>query len=423
MGAFSVWGRLSPPARRGLLVHALQWQAVQVGSLFTSVYLFRLGGGYRLPALYALFSYAAVPAGYWLAAHLARTRGSGAALRSGLAVFALAQALVLGLGTGAADWVLPLGLLWGLGVGLYWQAWVLLIVDLTDEHEDRDRMLGANQACYFIAGLSGVPLAGAWITWAGGTRGYGAVFAAVLALFVAAWWLSLPLAGRPQHGSSALGRLLRARKPAGWAAGMWSAVATGLLSVGSQFLPMLLSYDVGGDEGHGGVYTAFTAFAGFVTASLVARLGHPERRGALVGWSALAVCLLTLPLALLRSYSMVLVYGLGMAVSMSVYNMPLFAAQIRIIEADRHFRHRRGDALFLRELPLAAGRITACAAVLWGAAWRGGAGMSVLLGVLAATPLLCYAVLRDHLSGPRAISDIAPAPSGVQNVARGRSNP
>jgi len=44
-------------------------------------------------------------------------------LARGLGVYSAYQALILWLGVGAAPWAAPLGALWGLGVGLYWQAW------------------------------------------------------------------------------------------------------------------------------------------------------------------------------------------------------------------------------------------------------------------------------------------------------------
>ncbi|WP_460907293.1 hypothetical protein, partial [Staphylococcus aureus] len=93
----------------------------------------------------------------------------------------------------------------------------------------------------------------------------------------------------------------------------------------------LITFETGGSEGKSGAYAARTAVAGFAAAMLVARLGHPERRGGFLRWSAVAVAALTLPLAFDRSYGLVMLYGLGMAMAMSVFNVPLFAAQIRII--------------------------------------------------------------------------------------------
>lgn len=399
-GLLAGFRRLSPAAKRGLLTHLLQWQALQIGSLYVGVYLFKLGHGFRLPAWYALWNYVGVPIGYWLAANGTRRWGPGASLRLGLVAFALTQGLILALGGQAGDWAMPLGLMWGLGIGLYWQAWVLLIVDLSDEGSDRDLMLGANQASYFVASLTGAPLAGLYLAWAGGTRGYPVVFGTGLALFLASWLVSLPLRGKPQHGASALGRLIKARKPVGWTPGLITSFLAGVLSVGAMFLPLLMSVDMGGNERQGGGYTALNAVAGLLASLAVTRLGHPERRQGFIFWSALAAAALTLPLVFVRSWDLVLVYGLGMAVVQSLFNVPVFAAQISIIESSPRFLHRRADAMLLREIPLNVGRCCACAVVLWGVSDSRSPAMTALLFVLAVAPLTSYALLRQRLKAP-----------------------
>lgn len=391
------WSGLSPQAKRGLLVHALHWQAVQIGSLYVSVYLFRLGHGYALPAWHNFCSYAAIPLGYWAAAGLTRRRGAGTSLRAGLGVYAVFQALILLLGPQAADYAGRLGFLWGLGVGLYWQAWVLLMVDLSREGGDRDILLGNNQAMYFFASFTGAPLAGWFLTRFDGQGGYPWVFGFGLLLFLAAWLVSLPLKGRTQHSASAVLRLLKTRKPAGWSASLFSAALMGFVSVGGMLLPLLLSFDTGGDEGHSGAYTGLVALAGFAASALVARRGQPQRRGSFLFWSALAVAALCLPLALGRSYALVLLYGLGMSVAMSVFNVPLFAAQIAIVESSPRFKHRRADAMFLREVPLWLGRAVASGAIVWGVVQLHSTVLTGLLLAMALVPLGNYALMRRWL--------------------------
>lgn len=394
------WSSLGPQARRGLLAHALHWQAVAVGQLYVGVYLFRSGGGYGLPAWHALCSYLAIPLGFWMAAGLTRRRGPGASLRLGLGIYALFQAAILGLGPSAAAWAGSLGALWGLGIGFYWQAWVLLMVDLSQEGRDRDALLALNQAAYFLSSFTGAPLAGWFLARMPGASGYPWAFGASLLLFVAAWACSLGLRGKPHPSGGSLRRLLKVRKPAGWNAGLVSAGLMGFLSVGALFLPMLLSYESGGSEGHGGLYAAATALAGFAATALLARLGQPSRRADFLLWSALAIAGLTLPLAFDRSYALVLLYGLGMAVASSVFNVPLFAVHLSILESSRRFLHRRADAMLLRELPLNLGRALAVGLVLGAVDGLRSGGMTLLLVLLAFTPLLNYATVRPWV-GPR----------------------
>jgi YQGE family putative transporter len=391
------WSDLSPQAKRGLLTHALHWQAVQVGQLYVSVFLFRLSHGYALPALHAICQYALIPPGYWLAAVMTRRWGAATSLRTGLTVYAIYQACILALGPGAAAWAGPLGALWGLGVGLYWQAWVLLIIDYSRDGHDRDAMLGSNQALYFLANFTGAPVAGLFLARFSGTTGYPWAFGAALLLFAAAWTVSLGLKGQPHHGAGAVRRLLKVRKPKGWNASMLSTVFMGLMNVGALFLPMLLAYESGGSEGYGGVYAALTALAGFVASALVGRWGHPERRGGWLFWSACSVAVLVFPLALHRAYGLVLLYGLGTAIAMSAFNVPLFATQISIMESEPRFRHRRADAMFIREWPLALGRCIACGTILFFVQDMRSFALGALLSFLALCPLMNYATLRPWL--------------------------
>jgi len=209
------------------------------------------------------------------------------------------------------------------------------MVDYSREGHDRDAMLGSNQSMYFLANFTGAPLAGWFLTRFNGTEGYAWAFGASLFLFAAAWAVSLGLKGQRQHGAGALRRLLRVRKPRGWNASMLSTALMGLMNVGTMFLPMLLAYESGGSEGYGGGYAALTALAGFGASALVGRLGKPGHRGAWLLGSAVAVAALTLPLSFSRGFAVVLLYGLGTAVAMSTFNVPLFARRSASWRASR----------------------------------------------------------------------------------------
>ncbi len=392
------WLKLQAPARRALTVHALHWQAVAIGQLYVGVYLYRLSHGYALPAWHAFWSYLTVPLGSALGASLTRRWGPGAALQAGLFVYASFQAVILGLGDHAVAWAGSLGAWWGVGVGLYWQAWTLSMMDLTIEGNDRDVIMGGDQAVYFFANFTAAPLAGWFLGSFSGTAGYPWAFGLSLLLFSAAAWLSRSLEGKAHPGHSSLLRLLRVRKPVGWNACMLSAVLMGVMTVGTLFLPMLLAYDVGKGEGMGGLYALATALLGFAATWAISRFGHPERRGGFLLFAAATVALLTLPLAWHRSLALVMLYGMAMAVSLSWFNVPLFAAHLRLIEADRHFGHRRAEAIYIREIFIAVGRCCASAVVVWGVVDISSRGLTWLLVGVAFTPLLNYLVMRRYLS-------------------------
>lgn len=392
------WAGLSADARRGLLAHALHWQAVSIGSLYTSIYFFRLSHGFAVPAWHVFCSYLLIPPGYALGAWMTRRWGAGTAYRAGVAVYGVFQGIILWLGTDSVQWAGTLGAWWGIGVGLYWQGWVLLIMDLSVDGADREAMMGSNQAVYFLANFTAAPLAGWFLSRFEGTSGYPWAFGASLALFAAAAWVSLPLRGKALHGSSAFGRLLRIRKPRGWTAIFFSSALMGVMSVGALFLPMLLSYAVGRSEGLGGLYALFVALLGFLASWSISHWGAPKMRGSFMLVSAGLVFLLSLPLALHRSFALILCYGVAMALHMGLFNVTAFAAHISLIEAHPRFRHRRADAMALREIGIAAGRCLASGAIVWGVVDVASMGLTWLIVGVALTPFLNYLVMRPHLT-------------------------
>jgi YQGE family putative transporter len=271
-------------------------------------------------------------------------------------------------------------------------------MDLSIEGGDRDAMMGGNQAVSFLSNFTAAPLAGFFLAAFSGTAGYPWAFGVSLLLFSIAAWMSRRLQGKAHPGSSATLLLLRSPKPRGWGACMASSVLMGVMTVANLFLPMLLAYDVGKGEGMGGLYALATALLGFAAAWAISHLGHPERRRYFLLLAAIAVALLTLPLAWHRSLGLVMLYGAGMAISLSWFNVPLFAAHLRLIESDGLFAHHRADALALREGAIAIGRCLASGVVVWGVVDIRSLGLTWLLVGVAFTPLLNYLVMRRYLS-------------------------
>jgi hypothetical protein len=74
--------------------------------------------------------------------------------------------------------------------------------------------------------------------------------------------------------------------------------------------------------------------------------------------------------------------------------VPLFATQIAIVESSPRFRHRRADAMFLREVPLWLGRAVASGAILWGVKALQSQALSLLLVAMALVPLSNYLLMR-----------------------------
>ncbi len=387
------WHGLDMQARRGLLAHALYWQAAAIAFQFVNIYIFRLSHGYAKPALYQIWSNGCIPAGFALGSWIARRRSSSATFRSGLLVFLFFLIAMLVLRERCVEWIPLIGLLSGLAIGLYWQGWTLVMMDLSENHQ-RDAMLGTSQWVYYVAYLTSAPLAGWFLSRFSGLEGYSWVFAVATLMLAMAWIVSLPLKTSRLHGGGSFKRLMKARKPAGWGYMAVSAMLTGLFSVSAMFLSILISYEAKGSETGTGSYNFLNAACGFVAAWVISRSAKPRNRLRILWISALVTALFTLPLALNRGFLMILLYGAGMAVTLCFYNVPLFSTHLRIIDDAPRFKARRADALTFREIFIDGGRVLGYAFVMLAVTNIDSASLSWFFVAIAVLPLINTWLMR-----------------------------
>jgi YQGE family putative transporter len=389
------WHGLDPSARRGLLAHALFWQAMAMAFQFINIYVFRLSQGYAKPALYQIWSNATIPLGFALGAWIARRRSGVASFRGGLIMYQVFLVTVLILRERCVDWLFLLGLISGIATGLYWQGWTLILLEVEDSN--RDSMMGTSQWVYFVAYLTGAPLAGWFLSRFAGLEGYTYIYIAATLMLALAWRVSLPLKTKRLHGAGAFKRLLKARKPRGWNAFLLSSGLAGLMSVSVMFLTILVSYEAKGNETGTGSYNVLNAGCGFLAAWGMARLGKPNNRRWLLMAGALVSLLATLPLVFDRSFLMILLYGAGMAISLSFYSVPLFSTHLRIIDKSPRFRARRADVLTMREIMIDGGRIVGNLFILLAVHNIDSSGLSWFFVAIAVLPLLNAWLMRDFV--------------------------
>ena len=390
------WHALSPPARRALLCHALYWQAVIMAFTFVNVYLFRLGHGYADPAYYQMLANAVIPLGFVAGAYIARRQSSAATYRAGLILHEVFLLLILILRERCVDHLFVVGILSGLATGFYWQGWILMMVDLSGE-ESRDAMLGSQQWVYFVAGLTGAPLAGWFLSPFADLQGYNYVFAFSSLLFAAAWWVSRPIQTSRLHGAPSLLRLIKARKPHGWAAMSFSSVLMGLLSVSALFLTTLISFESKGNESGTGQYTLLNAGLGFAATWFMARYGARQTRLRTLAWAGLVVAVVALPLAFQRSFALIMLYGAGMAIALSFFNVALFVSHLSILSSKASFHARRADALVMRESWIAVGRVAGYAFIMLMVGNIDSKALGFFFVAIAVTPLLNTWVMRRYV--------------------------
>jgi hypothetical protein len=94
---------------------------------------------------------------------------------------------------------------------------------------------------------------------------------------------------------------------------------------------------------------------------------------------------------------MVLVYGAGMAIALSFYNVPLFSTHLRILQKSPRFHARRADALTIREVWINLGRVIGFAFVLFFVGNIDSKALGSLFIAIALAPILNTWVMRRHV--------------------------
>ena len=390
------WKNLSGDAKRALLVHALYWQLMALGGGFINIYLDRLADSLAQPALYLLVFNLTIPFAFWLGGKEARKGGSPRSLRFGLVLLEVYFLAFLLLQGRAVDFLFPLALLGGMATGYYWLGFMLLVMELANDHQ-RHAFFATGQSGLFFANLSTAPLVGLFLAWMPGLAGYTWMFAAAVLLGALAIYLSLPLKTPPLRRSGSILRLLKARKPRGWWAHLWSNMLMGMASVASLFLAGLMAYEALGNESGAGSYSLVNAIFGLITAWLVAGRLQPHNRRKMMFWSALLIAALTLPLAFDRALPLVLLYGAGMAVMQSLFGVPMVSTHMALIDAAPRFQARREEVMVIREVFINLGRAVLLLYLYLMITWGQEQALTHVFALLAIVPLINWWLMKKYV--------------------------
>ena len=304
------------------------------------------------------------------------------------------------LGDAAAGWTAALGALNGLAVGLFWLAYNVVYFEITDR-ENRDRFNGWAGLLTSLAGMAAPWLSGTFITLSGGTRGYRIVFATSLAMFAGAALLSLFLEKRRTGGafdwSYGLSQLRTKDNP--WRSAVPALAAQGLREGVWLFLLGLLVYFATGREQSVGGYNFWTSLTALGSFWLAGRLLRPRFRRAAMLAGAAAVSGLPAILLADTGYAALLATGVGTALFMPLYIIPMTSAVFDLVGRTDEDVERREELIVLRETGLCAGRVLGLAIYLAVVAReQSPAALAWLLLAVGAAPLAGWLFMRRQLS-------------------------
>jgi Na+/melibiose symporter and related transporters len=294
-----------------------------------------------------------------------------------------------------------LGALNGLAVGLFWLAYNVVYFEIT-EPESRDRFNGWAGLLGSLAGMTAPWLSGTFISLSGGIKGYRIVFTVSLAMFAAAAVLSFFLKRRRSDGTFAwsygTSQLRQRGNP--WRSAVPALAAQGLREGVYLFLLGLLVYFATGREQSLGNYTFWTSLTSLLSFWLAGRLLRPRFRRAAMLLGAASVSGMTAILLADVGYTALLIAGIGTALFMPLYVIPMTSAVFDLIGKTDEGVKRREELIVLRETGLIAGRVLGLVIYLSVVSQvQSTAALAWLLLAVGAAPLAGWLFIRRKLAG------------------------
>ncbi|WP_353626581.1 MFS transporter [Bacillus sp. JCM 19041] len=278
-------------------------------------------------------------------------------LRIGVTVMSLFYIMVLVAGSSAAQYLLLLGALLGIGTGCYWLAFNVLTFEVT-EPETRDFFNGYLGLLTSFAGMTGPMFAGLIITRMSGYQGYFLIFGCSLSLFVIAVLLTIGMSKRHAEGRFELKEVFKERKRnKNWRRILWAHLSQGLREGTFVFVIVVWVYVVTSNELALGTYGLITSGTQFVCYYLTARLLKPSARkkailtGGLLLYGAIFLLLVNL------SFAKLITYGVFISIAYPMLLIPYISLTYDVIGKAHRAGELRVEYVVVRELFLNMGRI------------------------------------------------------------------
>ncbi|RXZ80091.1 MFS transporter [Paenibacillaceae bacterium] len=351
-------GKLDKQAVLLLAVQGLFGVANALSGTFVPVYLWKASQSFVLIGWFTLFQYVISGLTFWLAGKWVKQQGKMNSLRLGVVVSGLFYLLVLWLGPLSVQYAIPLGMVNGMASGFFWLAFNVVYFEIT-EPDNRDRFNGWAGLLGSGAGIVAPWISGILITTFAGEQGYRIIFTISLIIFGLAAVISFFLHKREASGKYEWFhgiRQLRNRKLP-WRHVFISLMAQGMREGVFMFLIGLMVFVVTQNERKLGSFVLWTSLVGLVSFWLVGRFMKMKNRR---WWMLAGVCIITLvilPLFIKFNYMTLLWFGIGTALFLPLYSIPMTSAVFDLIGQSEQNARQREEFIVLRELGLVAGRL------------------------------------------------------------------
>ncbi|WP_240647453.1 MFS transporter [Paenibacillus nanensis] len=341
-----------------LVVQALYGVASALSGTFLPIYLWKASGSYTLIGWFTFAQCVTGGLTFWIAGKWVKEHNKMHSLRLGIALSGVFYSTVLLLGGKADQFSVPLGVLNGLAIGLFWLAFNVVYFEVT-EPDTRDRYNGWAGLLGSASGILAPWISGLLITSMKGEKGYRFIFTLSLVIFTISVILSFWL--KKRHGEGKYSWFFGVRqlmeKGSSWRRVFPAIAAQGIREGVFMLLVGLTVYVATRSESKLGTYSLIVSLVSLISFWLIGRLmGRMKREWAmLVGVVMLGAVIL--PLFWQVSYISLLMFGIGTSLFMPLYIIPMTSRVFDLIgQSEKNAVHRE-ELIVLREAGLTIGRL------------------------------------------------------------------
>ncbi|CAH1223325.1 hypothetical protein PAECIP111893_04955 [Paenibacillus plantiphilus] len=385
-----------------LAVQGLFGIANALSGTFIGVYLWKASGSLVLIGWFNFTQYAVSGIVFWLAGKWVKEHNGMNSLRLGVALSGVFYCTVLLLGNSAIAYVIPIGVLHGIALGLFWLSFNVVYFEITGP-SNRDRFNGWAGLLGSGAGIFAPWISGKLIAASEGERGYSIIFTVSVIIFVIAvilsFWLKKRNTGGRYDWLHGLHQLRKDGSP--WRLAVPGIAAQGVREGVFMFFVGLLIYMSTGNEQKIGNYSFVTSLVALLSFWMIGKYLTPGRRrtAMLVGTVALGAVII--PLFWPLNYTILLIFGIGTSLFMPLYIIPMTSAVFDLIGRDEESAQRREEFIVLREIALTAGRMIGISAYMLVLPLVKSSPQAIpwLMLAVGSSPIVGWLFMRRYVSG------------------------
>lgn len=348
--------RLSKDATILLAIGMLFTAALVIASTFVNVYLIRLTNNMGLMILQNIAVYAALLGAFMFGTWYVKKGSMMTLLRAGLLADILYYLCILTLKEKAATYLIPLGIFSGIGQGLYYFTFNILVGKLTGENE-RSKFFSYQSSFSYIFGIIAPTVSGYIIVQFSELSGYYVLFGASLILFVAAILFSFQLGKVQSDERYQILPILKMKGNPYWDTNKYLNFSFGFREAVYAQIFTVFAYLITSNEQIIGNLNSMMSLIAVASSLLIAsRFTVSTQRKYHLGFTVLYIISLGTLGIVAKPWALYLTYTINGVII--CWNMVIFQNLKYQLASRAQAGFNQGDYIISTEFPMAAGRLS-----------------------------------------------------------------